>query len=308
MELRRLELFALVAELGSLSKAAKAADMAQSLVSRNIAQLEQEWGDRLFQRTGRGVVLSDFGRRVQPDIQLLLDQAERLRSAVKEAAGVPTGTVHIGILPSMSRILVARLFADMQITAPAVRLHFIEGFSGYLDEQLLSGRLDFAIINRYGPSPERGEDVLGYVHTYLIGTSANTFADGKTIAFKQLAHLPLVLPGAPNGLRSILDQYSRQQGIRLNVALEVDTLSAMKDVALSGAAFTILPLLAVSQEVAEGRLTALKIASPAIRRTIALSITKQRPLSRAARLTVTRIRTLATELLHSVEGSATPST
>lgn len=301
MDLRKLELFALVAELGSLSKAAKAAGMAQSLASRNIAQLEQEWGDRLFQRTGRGVVLSDFGRRVQPEVRLLLDQAGRLRSAVKEAAGVPTGTVHVGILPSMSHTLVARLFEDMQKTAPAVRLHFIEGFSGYLDEQLLSGRLDLAVINRYGASPDRGEDVLGHVETYLVGSGAGSFSGEKTIEFKQLAHLPLVLPGAPNGLRSILDQYSRQHGISLNVALEVDTLATMKDVALSGAAYTILPLLAVSQEVAEGRLTASRIVSPGIRRTIALSITRQRPLSRAARITVARVRKLATALVESAD-------
>lgn len=299
MDLRKLELFALVAELGSLSKAAKAADMAQSLVSRNIGQLEQEWGDRLFQRTGRGVVLSDFGRRVQPEVQLLLDQADRLRSAVKEAAGVPTGTVRVGVLPSMSGALVARLFDDMQKLAPAVRLHFIEGFSGQLDEQLLSGRLDLAVINRYGASPERGEDVLGYVDTYLVGSSARSDLGGKAIAFKQLAHVPLVLPGAPNGLRAILDQHSRQQGIRLNVALEVDSMATMKDVALSGTALTILPLLAVSQEIAEGRLHAVKIVNPGIRRTIALSITRQRPLSRAARITVAHVRKIASDLLES---------
>jgi DNA-binding transcriptional LysR family regulator len=304
MDLRKLELFALVAELGSLSKAAKAADMAQSLVSRNISLLEQEWGDRLFQRTGRGVVLSDFGRRVQPEVQLLLDQAERLQSAVKDAAGVPTGTVHVGILPSMSRMLVASLFEDMRNVAPAVRLHFTEGFSGSLDEQLLSGRLDLAVINRYGSSPDRGEDILGYVETYLVGSAGNPISAAKTITFKELANLPLVLPAAPNGLRSILDQYARQKGVSLNVALEVDTLSAMKDVALTGVAFTILPLLAVRQEVSEGRLSATRIVNPGIRRTIALSITKQRPLSRAARITVARVRKLVSELLESADDEA----
>ena len=61
--------------------------------------------------TGRGVVLTDFGRRIHPEIRLLLDQAERLQSAIKDAAGVPTGTVHIGILPSMSRIFALRYIA-----------------------------------------------------------------------------------------------------------------------------------------------------------------------------------------------------
>jgi LysR family nitrogen assimilation transcriptional regulator len=301
VEIRKLEIFALVAEMGSLSKAAKAADIAQSLVSRHIAQLEDDWGDRLFQRTGRGVVLTDFGRRVQPEVRLLLQQAERLQSTIKDAAGVPTGIVHIGILPSMSRALIAPLFEEMRRVAPAVRLHFIEGLSGQLDEQLLSGRLDLAVINRYGPSPDRGEDVLGYIDTYLVGSAANRLPHARTIPFKALGNLPLVLPGAPSGLRSILDQYARQQEIKLDVALEIDTISAMKDVALSGAAFTILPMPAVSQEIAEGRLAALKIVSPGIRRTIALSITRQRPLSRAGRITVAHLRKLVSKFLETAD-------
>jgi LysR family nitrogen assimilation transcriptional regulator len=297
MELRKLELFALVASLGSLSKAAKAAGIAQSLVSRHITQLEEEWGDRLFQRTGRGVVLTDFGRHVQSEVQLLLDQAERLQSTVKDAAGVPTGTVHIGLLPSLSRSLIAPLFEDMRRRAPAVRLRFIEGFSGQLDEQLQSGRLDMAVINRYGPSAERGEDVLGHVDTYLVSSRAMAGSPGVTIRFSALATLPLALPGAPNGLRSILDQHARQQSIQLDVALEIDTLSAMKDVALSGAAYTILPLQAVSDEVAAGQLRAQRIVEPRIQRTIALALTRQRPLSRAGRLAVARLRDLASHVL-----------
>lgn len=304
LHLRKLEVFALVAELGSLSKAATAADMAQSLVSRHIAQLEETWGDRLFQRTGRGVVLTDFGRRVLPEIRLLLDQAERLESAIKDASGVPTGTVHIGVLPSMSRILIAPLYEAMRKAAPAVRLHFTEGFSGYLDEQLHAGRLDLAVINRYGPSTSRGEDILGYADTYLVGKPGVQWAKSSTIGFKKLGQMPLVLPGAPNGLRSILDQYARQQGISLDVVLEIDTLSAMKEAALSGAAFTILPMHAVSHEVAERKLMAMKIVNPGLRRTITLSIAKHRPMTRAARLTVTRLRQLASGFLEDPTGAA----
>jgi len=297
MDFRKLELFAVVADLGSLSKAAKAVGTAQSLVSRHIAQLEEEWRDRLFLRTGRGVVLTDFGRQVRPEVQLLLDQAARLQSAVQNAAGVQTGTVHIGLLPSLSRTLIAPLFRDMRQRAPAVRLRFFEGFSGQLDEQLQSGRLDVAVINRYGPSPNRDENILGYADSYLVGSAANRQSESGTILFSALADLPLALPCTPSGFRSVLDQHARQQAINLDVALEIETLSAMKDVALSGAAYTILPLLAVREEVAEGRLIAQCIVKPSIRRTIALAITHQRPLSRAGQLIVSRLRVLVSRLI-----------
>lgn len=123
MNLKPLTTFCLVAELGSLSRAATTAGMAQSLVSRHIAQLEAQWGDRLFVRTGRGMALSAFGRQMQPEVKRVLEQVSHLDTLAREAAGVVAGTVHVGVLPSMARQLLPLLFADLRERAPLVRLH-----------------------------------------------------------------------------------------------------------------------------------------------------------------------------------------
>lgn len=169
MNVKPLVTFCLVADLGSLSRAAVAAGLAQSLVSRHIAQLESQWGDRLFVRTGRGMALSEFGQRMHPEIKRVLEQLAHLETLARDTAGVVSGTVHVGVLPSMSRQLLPLLFSDLRNQAPAVRLHIGEGFSGELDEQLATGKLDMAVINRYGSSTGRGEDVLGTVDTFLVG-------------------------------------------------------------------------------------------------------------------------------------------
>ena len=270
-------------------------DVAQSLLSRQLSQLEEEWGDRLFERTGRGVVLTDFGRRLQPEIDLLVGQAERLETSVKESAGMLVGTVHIGVLPSMSRQLIPNLYEKVRALAPSVRLHITEGFSGDLDVQLGSGRLDMIIVNRYGLGAGRDEDILGTVDTFLVGKRGSLPSAEHRIAFSELAGLPLVLPSTPNGLRSTLDHLAREQRIALTLAMEVDTLSAMKDVAQRGNAFTILPYSAVDEECRLGKLVALRIDGPAIKRTIALGFSKQRPLSRAARACGQWLRELATQ-------------
>ncbi|WP_354677239.1 LysR family transcriptional regulator, partial [Cupriavidus plantarum] len=106
MNLKQLETVALVAELGSLSRAARALGIAQSLVSRAIAQIEGEWGDRLFERTGRGVVLSEFGQRIVPHVRLLLDQSAGLQDEVNVAGGIPVGLGKYCGLPSMAPRLV----------------------------------------------------------------------------------------------------------------------------------------------------------------------------------------------------------
>jgi DNA-binding transcriptional LysR family regulator len=297
MNLKQLQTFVLVADLGSLSRAATALDMAPSLVSRQVALLEAEWGDRLFERTGRGMALSDFGRRMLGEAKLVLDQVQRLESVAHESAGALTGTVHVGVLPSLAPQLLPLLFADLRTGAPRVTLHATEGFSGSLDEQLASGRLDIAVINRYGAAAGRGEEVLGTAETWLIGKAGSPLLAQETVPFKALAGVPLVLPAVPNGLRATLDHLARRHGVRLEVVMSVDSSGSMKDVARSGHAYTLLPLMAVKEELARRTLGAARVVKPAIRRTIALALTTQRPLSRAARHVASRIRALAPQLV-----------
>lgn len=298
MELKRLEAFQLVADMQSLSRAAIASGMAQSMVSRHIAALEAEWGRRLFDRTGRGMTLSDFGRRMYPEVKQLLEGARRLDASAREAADILTGTVHVGVLPSLSRQLLPALLADVRDAAPLVRLRMYEGFSGKLDEQLASGLVDMIVVNRYGSSALRGEDVLGRADTLLVGKKgALELSGSETLPFRALDGLPLVLPTLPNGLRSTLDVLATRRRIRLNVIAEVDTATAMKDIAISGHAFTLLPATAVAPEITSGLLAACQIGSPGIPRTIALSLTSHRPLSESARLVASLVRSLASRLL-----------
>ena len=94
--------FVKVAELGSVSRAAVASDVPQSVVSRHIAQLESDAGSRLFRRTGRGVVLTDLGQQLYPRIKRLIAESESFADEVRASRGVPVGDVRLGLLPSSS--------------------------------------------------------------------------------------------------------------------------------------------------------------------------------------------------------------
>ncbi|AEF88755.1 transcriptional regulator, LysR family [Delftia sp. Cs1-4] len=299
MDIKQLAIFCEVAEAQSLSRAAIATDIAPSLVSRRVAQLEQEWGARLFDRTGRGMVLSAYGHRMYPEVKDLLRRFDALSTTAIESSGLVSGVVHVGVPPSMSQHLLPELFADIHARAPSVRLRITEGFSGALIQQLGTGRLDIAIVSRYGASAWREDDIMGWLDTCLIGRPLPNH-HGQTIAFKDLEGIPLVLPPMPNGLRSALDLLARQKQVVLNIAIEVETLPSMKDVALRGSAWTMLPLLAVREEVASGALVAWPIERPSIKRTIAIEFSKRHPLSNASRLVAARIRTLAPAHLKSV--------
>src|SRR5262245_57444549 len=98
-----------VAALGSFSKAALPRRTVQSHISRQVSELERECGTRLFRRTGRGVVLTDFGARILPRIRAWLAETDQLVNDIKSNAEVPVGEVRIGILPSAAHPLVTTL-------------------------------------------------------------------------------------------------------------------------------------------------------------------------------------------------------
>jgi LysR family nitrogen assimilation transcriptional regulator len=296
---RQLEYFLAISKLGSATAAAKELDTAQPLVSRQIGLLEKRWGGRLFERNGRGLELSAFGERMLPEVEALLALARRVELSASEVAGVVSGKVHVGIVPSIARELTPALFQELVRAAPLVKLQMSEGFSGQLDEQLIAGRIDIAVLNRYGRKVRPQDDVVGRDVALLVGRSGDELLRGPTINFQRLAGLPLVLPSVPNEFRLLLDQHARRLGFELNVVLEVDNLRAMKESALAGYGYTVLSSLGVYEDMRQGVLACIQIVRPSLPRTTVLGVGTHRPLSLAGRLVLAKLHALAPRLARS---------
>lgn len=281
IELAQLRLFAEVADLGSLTKAAVMLDTAQPAISRQISILEQQCGGRLFHRTGRGVALTELGLRILPRAKALLLEARQLQEDIRANATVPAGEVCIGILPSLSLPLIERLYTATRERYPGIHLRVLEGSTGQVDEWLVSGRIDIALLYRYGNAIAKNETPLASVDTYLVGPPKGILNRATTVPFEKLHKLPLILPGAPNALRVLLDQLAKKKGITLTVAIEADSIPLQKQLSATSGCYTLLPVHAVAVEVDAGRLQAAQLASPGIVRTIALGTTTQRPLTAA---------------------------
>jgi LysR family nitrogen assimilation transcriptional regulator len=297
VDLRQLRAFADIADTGSLTKVAVMRGGVQSALSKQLAALEEEFGGKLFYRTGRGVVLTELGQSVLPRVKALLIEAEQLQSETRLSAGAPFGQVTVGIQTSATRPLASLLFQRTGERYPGIRLRVMEGFSGHIEELLANGRVDVGILNRYGADKTRKDDSLLKVRLCLVGLAGRPATAKKEVKFATLARLPLVLPGLPNGLRLMLDEAARKQGIALSVAIEVDSLVIMKDIVADGGVYTILPLHAVFDEVQSERLQAAPLVEPTLSRTLVLATTTQRPLTRASREIVRLIRQLVVELV-----------
>ncbi len=277
----RWRLFLKVADFGSVSGTAVALDLPQSVVSRQITQLEQEAGERLFRRTGRGVVLTEFGEQVYPRILALSREAEQLADEMRTRSGVPMGDVRVGLLPSTVALLAGALFSDVQRQWPQVRLHLTEGPSSQLEEWLGQGRLDLALLLREEDTSKPGEKVLLRVPLHLVVPIRHALARRKTIAFQELASLPLVLPSETHPLRARLAVLARQQRVTLVQALEADSIRLQHEMVACGGGFAITagPLSPADAL----RLATVRIVKPALSRAIVLGVASHRPHTLATR-------------------------
>ncbi|RRJ82802.1 LysR family transcriptional regulator [Aestuariirhabdus litorea] len=282
MDLKSLKIFLRVCEMGSLTKAAIALGVTQPTLSRAIGSLEDEFGGSLFYRTGRGVEVTDFGKTVLPLARNLVAHADEMVTDIREQGKSPTGTVVLGVLPSMTQHLAARLFEVVRAQYPGVRLRIYEGFSDKIDEWLASGFIDIGILSRYRATRPQQEEVLLNSGLMLVGPPSEKPVP-EQIDFHKLVGLPLVLPVSPNGLRLLVDETANRLDIKLNVILEADSLSTQKDVIQQCGCYSVLSARAVFHERQAGLVSASQIINPVLTRQAILTSTTHRPLSRSSR-------------------------
>lgn len=273
--------FVKVAELGSLTRAAAAMGVPQSMVSRHLAQLEQQCGGRLFRRTGRGVVLSELGAALFPQLNALLIDAERIHDAIQDSGGVPVGEVRVGVLPSSVPLLATPLFSLAGERFPKVRLHLIEGTSTQMEEQLREGRLDMGLLLREAASAGEDEMALAQLSLQLVGRRGDALLQQDTIALSALQGLPLIVPSAPHALRARLQMLAEAQGLRFHFAVEADSIRLQHEIAAAGGGYAITSGLFELR--GDQRLASARIVQPQLLRTIVLGTTLRRPHTLATR-------------------------
>jgi LysR family nitrogen assimilation transcriptional regulator len=276
MELRQIRYFVGVSEAGSLLKASARLHIAQPALGQQIAALEHSVGARLFDRSSRGVTLTEAGKAFLEHAKVLLADVERARMAVRESSRVPTGDVAIGFPTTVALIATVPILQACRDQLPQVRIKIIEAYSGFLREWLVSGRLDLALLFGAQPDPVLAKQALLDDRLAFVSSTQGATAPRK-MALSALSRWPLVLPGRDHGLRRIIDEACEPQGIKLDVVAEIESLPSVKRAVEAGLGSTILPLGAVADEVAAGRLRASTIDSPSMSRRVVCATSVTRP-------------------------------
>jgi LysR family transcriptional regulator, nitrogen assimilation regulatory protein len=290
MDFRQIRTFRSVAELGSLSKAADKLRIAQPALSRQIKLLEHELRTELFTRSGRGMVLTEAGRILLSRTAGIVRQIDQIRDDIQSAAGAPSGRVVLGLVPTVSCVLSARLARRTVETYPGISLCIVESYSGHLIEWLHRGEMDLAII--YGPSADLHLNLqhLGRDQIVAVGPRGSGLARKKQVGMDWLLRQKLVLPSHSHGLRALIERAAAKKKLQPDVQLEADSFRVLTSLVETGLGYTLLPPSSVRDEVRERRLETATISGQAPVRELLIASPLDHPDSTATSVITTLLR------------------
>ena len=289
MDLTRLRYFVAVLESGSFSRAAAALHMSQPALSRQVLLLEEELGQRLLVRNGRGASANEAGLALLAHARAIDELADKARADMRERQASPRGRVTIGLPPRVAQVLTADLVQRFREQYPEATVTIVESLSLRLREWLVAGTLDMAILFDPPSSPQLAEETLGREPLLLFGPQALP----RRIRLAELSRLPLVMPSGPNALRQLLEAHTRPRGLALDIVAEVDSVSTVLSLVARGVAHTVLPASASRLWSYPQTLHQAAVVSPAMRNRVVLAIPKARPATRPQRLAAELLRALA---------------
>lgn len=291
MDLKQLEYYVTVVEKGSFSRAAIALNLAQPSVSRQIALLEQELGQRLLERTGRGVSATEAGLALLGHARVMIDSAAQAKFQIKEMSTEPTGKIVLGLPHRVASSLCVPLIAAFRKQLPRAMMSVVEGLSLSVREGLIAGRIDMGLLFDPAPTPLLSYEPL--MREQLLLVTPQSFTLKKQVSLTDLTQFPMILPGAPNPIRSLVDAVLLPKKIVLNVIAEVGAVHSALQLVAHGVGCSILPESAITLSgAAKTKINYAVIGPPAMWDTLVLAIPTSGPLNRLQQETAKLLRTI----------------
>ncbi len=292
MDLRQLECFVRVAELGSFTKASAMLGISQSILSRQVRRLELDVKKHLLHRNGRGVTMTDHGNRLLAHGRGILHQLDLARQELEDTEHSPAGKVVVGMPPTAGKLVAVRVVTEFRARFPQASIGIAEGLTTTMQEWLLLGRLDCALLCNPQPASELEYQDAGAENLYLISRSSTARRPAGTVRLADIADLPLIIPSRPNALRTFIESEFERQRVPLNAALEIDSIPAVIDLVARGWGHAILSRHATRDHAMRGKLHAARIISPEVVSQWVVATATQRPLTRLARHAIELLKTV----------------
>lgn len=290
MDIKQLNYFIRVAELGSVTYAAATLGISQPVLSRQVRRLEVELGKHLLYRNGRGVTLTDTGKRLLAHGRDILHQLQLARQELDNEHAEPVGKVVVGLPPSVCKQFAVPLVERFRSRYARASLGIVEGLTVSMQEWLMLGRLDFALLYDPAPTAQLVYENLWSEELCLVSPRTRKDKPRASLPMKALGRYPLILPSRPHAVRTLVEAETSRQAITLDIALEVDAIPSVLDLVEKGYGHAILSRTAVESWAKSAVLTATPLVRPGILTRLVIATFKERRLTGLAQRTIDLIK------------------
>jgi LysR family transcriptional activator of nhaA len=254
LNFRHLLYFWQVAKMGHLTRAASQLRVSQSALSAQIRQLEDYLGHPLFDRSGRSLVLTEFGTTVLDYADGIFALGQELMALVRGDQGQLVQQLRVGAVATLSRNFVENLLRPVFGQA-TVRLSLESGSLEELLERLERHNLDVVFSNRPVVTEAGRPWRCGRIDRQSVCLVGQPRAPRQRFRLpRDLSGARVVVPGPSSDIRSQFDLWCEKNRLRVEIAAEVDDMAMLRLLARDSGAITVVPEVVVQDELRDGRL------------------------------------------------------
>jgi DNA-binding transcriptional LysR family regulator len=277
VDLDNLKTFIEVARLASFSRAAEKVLRSQPAVSAQIRQLEQEYGQRLFDRSAKSVRLTPAGEVVLNYANQLLSLQARSIQEVSEQDGVRSGTLSIGANEGTFLYVLPRVLAKYHKQFPKVKISVYRSFTHKVTEKVEEGAVDLGVLTMPVKSPSLEVIPVFRDRILLMAGPTSPLFKKKSATLEELAAQPIILPKT-GSIRKIMEKQLRPYRDNLNVTMELTSVVMIKRFVRAGFGVSLICRNFAAENVRRDEVRLLKVEGLDLWRELALVYRKDRSL------------------------------
>jgi DNA-binding transcriptional LysR family regulator len=281
LELYSLQVFLTVATERSFSRAAEKLSRTQPAISLAVQRLEQELGEKLMDRSGKDLILTDAGRSVLEYARRFQSLEQELENSLAELRDNSAGRLSIGANESTALYLLSHIERYRELY-PRVKVQIRRSLSSKIPNELLDGNLELGIIS-YDPGDERLRSKVIYTDALsFVVSPRHRLAHRKTVSITDLGAETFIAHNVISPYRDVVVREFQAHKVALNMEVEMPTIETIRKLVQDNVGVAFLPRMCVEQEIAQGVVCEVRVKEMHVERKIRLIWPTRRALSHAA--------------------------
>jgi DNA-binding transcriptional LysR family regulator len=278
----QLTVFRTVARYLSYTKAAESLYLSQPAVTQQVRAVEQALGLRLFERSGRGIILTSAGQEFLLHSERLLSELDKTRDVVEKIHALERGSITLGASASAGTYVVPPLLGAFHTRYPGLHITLTVGNRSAIEGQLLNHEVELAVMSIIDRQERFVIEFLAPYELVVVASPAHHLAQRSMLALRELQAETFLLREKGAGTRLDTEHHFELEGLSMRSLIELGSIEAIKEGVIAGLGIAVLPRDSVALELTGGDVVVLDVQGFPLHRQWHLVHLKGRRLSLAA--------------------------